>query len=43
VIRWSTIRLDLAFNGSGFAAVLDPKNGLTLKYGFQQSNLRPRI
>jgi hypothetical protein len=30
--------LGLSFNGSGFAAVLDPKNGLTLKYGFQQSN-----
>ena len=30
--------LGLAFNGSGFAAVFDPKNGLTLKYGFQQSN-----
>ena len=30
--------LGLAFNGSGFATVLDPKNGLTLKYGFQQSN-----
>ena len=31
-------QLGLGFNGSGFAAVLDPKNGLTLKYGFQQSN-----
>jgi hypothetical protein len=30
--------LGLATNGSGFAAVFDPKNGLTLKGGFQQSN-----
>ena len=30
--------LGLATNGSGFATILDPKNGLTLKFGFQQSN-----
>jgi hypothetical protein len=30
--------LGLATNGSGFAAVFDPKIGLTLKGGFQQSN-----
>jgi carboxypeptidase family protein/carbohydrate-selective porin (OprB family) len=30
--------LGLATNGSGFAAVFDPKNGLTFKGGFQQSN-----
>jgi hypothetical protein len=30
--------LGLSFNGSGFAAVFDPKNGLTFRYGFQQSN-----
>jgi hypothetical protein len=30
--------LGIATNGSGFAAVFDPKNGLTLKGGFQQSN-----
>jgi hypothetical protein len=30
--------LGLATNGSGTAAVFDPKNGLNLKAGFQQSN-----
>jgi hypothetical protein len=30
--------LGLATNGSGFATILDPKNGVTLKFGFQQSN-----
>ena len=30
--------LGLAVNGSGFAAVLDPKKGLNFKIGFQQSN-----
>lgn len=30
--------LGLATNGSGFAAAFDPKNGLNLKLGFQQSN-----
>jgi hypothetical protein len=30
--------LGLATNGSGFAAVFDPKIGITLKAGFQQSN-----
>jgi hypothetical protein len=29
--------LNLAVNGSGLAAVLDPKNGFTLKLGIQQS------
>jgi hypothetical protein len=30
--------LGLATNGSGFAAVFDPKIGLNFKFGFQQSN-----
>jgi len=30
--------LGLAVNGSGFAAVFDPKKGLNFKIGFQQSN-----
>jgi len=30
--------LGLAVNGSGFAAVFDPKNGLNFKVGIQQSN-----
>jgi hypothetical protein len=30
--------LGLAVNGSGFAAVIDPKKGLNFKVGFQQSN-----
>jgi hypothetical protein len=30
--------LGLAVNGSGFAAVYDPKKGLNFKIGFQQSN-----
>jgi hypothetical protein len=30
--------LNLAVNGSGFAAVYDPKNGLNFKLGIQQSN-----
>jgi Carboxypeptidase regulatory-like domain len=30
--------LGLAVNGTGLAAVYDPKNGLTFKVGFQQSN-----
>jgi hypothetical protein len=30
--------LGLATNGSGFAAVFDPKNGFNFKVGFQQSN-----
>ena len=28
----------MATNGSGFAAVFDPKKGFTFKVGFQQSN-----
>ena len=30
--------LNLAVNGSGFAAIFDPKNGLNFKLGIQQSN-----
>ena len=30
--------LGLASNGTGFAAVFDPKNGFNVKFGFQQSN-----
>jgi hypothetical protein len=30
--------LGLAVNGAGFAAVYDPRNGINLKFGVQQSN-----